>query len=578
MWKISVLVVAMTAASLPAAVIALETEETEKVMAVYGITADNSEADIDSSDYTLDDKDYLRQSKSLLNTFPFNQAGFASRTASNPTQLVLQLSPEQQLQRRRGATVNRGVARQRPNRPVTGSITGYSLIRDGESATASIEATANTASLPEDDITAYANGAEATTVPSLAGVTRVDITAITEEDLKEITEADYRDNLSEFYKVFCESTDGGDSDDICELLQQAIALKEQEAKGQLPSSDGRPPSKAGECPAPVTPLKCKIWCEVQRLEKNEICEEVDGESTTTPTTPNADENDNDTETGSGDNTTNPSGVLDTSLDSLSNLPPNENGKRCINKVMMVEETVYDDVVTCDHSYDRQCHTSYTTTFEAQQEEDCEENYMKNCFINYDKVAFNQTVQICRNPLVTDCSVEGEPICRTEFESECYTHQHEHEVEDDVVDCQTVQETKCEDVTVGYTTEKKCKNWPRSECTVKKALVKKYSPVTSCKKVPRQLCAPAGCGFKEGAEICYDKVQTIVQDKPTEECHIEPQRTCKHVTKLVPKLEPSEECVDVPKEVCSRSRRNPKKIKKPVIKKWCYVPTEESGLA
>ena len=42
--------------------------------------------------------------------------------------------------------------------------------------------------------------------------------------------------------------------------------------------------------------------------------------------------------------------------------------------------------------------------------------------------------------------------------------------------------------------------------------------------------------------------------------------------------PSENCVDIPKEVCVRVRTNPRKIKKPVIKKWCYVPTEESGLA
>jgi len=34
--------------------------------------------------------------------------------------------------------------------------------------------------------------------------------------------------------------------------------------------------------------------------------------------------------------------------------------------------------------------------------------------------------------------------------------------------------------------------------------------------------------------------------PKEECSLEPQRTCAHVTKLVPKLEPTEECVDVPK--------------------------------
>ena len=36
--------------------------------------------------------------------------------------------------------------------------------------------------------------------------------------------------------------------------------------------------------------------------------------------------------------------------------------------------------------------------------------------------------------------------------------------------------------------------------------------------------------------------------PEEKCDLEPKRSCKHVTTLVPKLQPSEECVDVPKEV------------------------------
>ena len=82
---------------------------------------------------------------------------------------------------------------------------------------------------------------------------------------------------------------------------------------------------------------------------------------------------------------------------------------------------------------------------------------------------------------------------------------------------------------------------------------------------------------QGTVECHDKVKTIVVDNPLETCEIEPQRTCKHVTKLVPRLVAAEECVDVPKEVCSRSKSNPRKIKKPVIKKWCYVPSKESGL-
>ena len=43
---------------------------------------------------------------------------------------------------------------------------------------------------------------------------------------------------------------------------------------------------------------------------------------------------------------------------------------------MVEETQFDEVVTCDHSYDKRCHTSYVTSFLSQQEEECEENFRK----------------------------------------------------------------------------------------------------------------------------------------------------------------------------------------------------------
>merc|ERR1712073_126136 len=237
-----------------------------------------------------------------------------------------------------------------------------------------------------------------------------------------------------------------------------------------------------------------------------------------------------------------------SFSDVAGASPGNDGRRCIDKVEMVEETEYDDVVQCDHSYDKRCHTTFVTNYESQQEEECEENYRKSCFIEYEKIAFNETVQICRTPLVKDCDIQGPEICRTEYESECWTKQEVHDVQDDVVSCETIVEEKCEDETSGYTTK------------------------------PRELCAPAGCGFKQGAEECYDKVQTVVGDSPKEQCSREPQRTCKHVTKLVPKLTPTEECVDVPKEVCTRSRTNPRKVKKPVVKKWCYVPSEESGLA
>merc|ERR1712223_403787 len=251
------------------------------------------------------------------------------------------------------------------------------------------------------------------------------------------------------------------------------------------------------------------------------------------------------------------------------------GERCIDKVVMVEETEYDDVVTCKHSYSEKCHTTYTTDFEPQREEDCEENFVKSCFIEYKKVVPEEAVTFCHTPILLEG--DGPEVCQTVYESACTTRYEEHDDDEDRVECETIQEEKCEDVTQGYTTEQKCTKWPVQKCSASKENVKKYSPETECKKVPREICG-AGTTQVPGEEECFDRKETVIQEVPEETCNSEPQRICKHVTKLVPLLKPVEECVDIPKEVCSRSRTNPRKVQKPVVKKWCYVPTAQSGLA
>ena len=102
-------------------------------------------------------------------------------------------------------------------------------------------------------------------------------------------------------------------------------------------------------------------------------------------------------------------------------------KKCVQKVMMVEELIWDDVVTCDHSYDKRCHTTYKTSFDSVQEEECEENFRKTCFITMVDTAMNVTQNVCKKPMVKDCDIEGEPVCRTEYQSECWSKQIPHEV-------------------------------------------------------------------------------------------------------------------------------------------------------
>jgi len=249
----------------------------------------------------------------------------------------------------------------------------------------------------------------------------------------------------------------------------------------------------------------------------------------------------------------------------------EDGRKCVNKVMMREETEYDEILTCDHSYDNRCHTSYVTRYEPHQEQECEEKFRKICTIEYEQKANQEVVEVCTSSFIPDCDVEGEPVCQTVYTSECSTVQIVHEVEDDIANCETVEEEKCEDVTDGFKTERKCDTWPKEKCTISNKKVKKYTPHTSCKKVPKEACSPRGCGVKEGPVNCQDKVKTIISENPVEDCDMEPLRTCKHVTKLVPKLDTVQDCVDVPKEICSRSKVNPRKVKKPAIQKWCFTP-------
>jgi len=246
------------------------------------------------------------------------------------------------------------------------------------------------------------------------------------------------------------------------------------------------------------------------------------------------------------------------------------GEKCIDKVVMVEETEYDDEIHCKHSYSQKCHTTYTTDFEPQQEEECNENFKKRCFIEYKKRALEEKVKFCYTPLVRNCDTPGPEECTTEYQSQCTTRYHEHDVEDDVAECEETFEEKCEDVTQGYTTEQKCSKWPVNKCSLSRKPVKKFSPETECKKVPFELCGPGACPVEQGPEECQDRMETIVQDVPEESCSLEPQRECKHVTKLVPLLKPRENCLDIPKEVCSRRRTSPRKVQKPVVKRWCYT--------
>jgi len=207
----------------------------------------------------------------------------------------------------------------------------------------------------------------------------------------------------------------------------------------------------------------------------------------------------------------------------------ETGFCCVEKEECVNSLQKDPILECTHKNVEQCHYTYVTQFTPAQQEICEENFEKTCSITFKQQAYNETVKKCYTPVEKVCNGQGEDQCTTVYESSCTTKYVEK-------------------------------------------VPGKFVADTNCEKLPTELCG-AGCTYEEGLEECHDKVVTTLVDVPEEVCDLNPQKTCRYVTKLVPKLKPKHECTIIPKETCTLKFTTPKQVAKPLLTKWCLDPTE-----
>jgi len=206
----------------------------------------------------------------------------------------------------------------------------------------------------------------------------------------------------------------------------------------------------------------------------------------------------------------------------------ETGLCCVDKEETVTTLEKEPILECTHKNTEQCHYTYVTQFKPTQEEVCEENFEKTCSITFKQKAFNETVTKCYKPLEKVCNGQGPEECRTVYESSCSTKYVEKQPG-------------------------------------------KFVGDTACEKLPVEICG-AGCVIEEGVEECHDKVIASVVDVPEESCDLNPQKTCRFVTKLVPKLSPVHQCTIVPRETCILKFSQPRQVPKPLQTRWCLDPT------
>ncbi|CAB4066072.1 unnamed protein product [Lepeophtheirus salmonis] len=258
----------------------------------------------------------------------------------------------------------------------------------------------------------------------------------------------------------------------------------------------------------------------------------------------------------------------------------EDGKRCVEKVILVEETEYERGMKCHHTFKKKCHLTYITDYDSASEKKCDTSFKKNCHITFKPVPHTEKVKKCRTPLIKECGdeIKGPEVCTTQYENHCETQYKTYELEQDEPNCRMVEELRCKNETIAllhiggdsssqpFGVRERCEKWPVQKCELeKKKKVTKVHPKTECTKVPKKVCTPSNCKTKPGEEICYEESRTHIQNVPDEECGLQPEENCRMEASLVPRLVPKNNCIKVPKEVCVTTKKNPKKVSKPIVK-------------
>ena len=205
----------------------------------------------------------------------------------------------------------------------------------------------------------------------------------------------------------------------------------------------------------------------------------------------------------------------------------DTGFCCVEAEETVQTVKRDPILECTHRNEEKCHYTYITQFSPTAEEVCEENFEKICQITFKQEATEEEVKKCYRPLIKNCNGQGEEVCQTMFESACTTRYIEKQPG-------------------------------------------KFVGDTKCEKLPVDICG-AGCVVTEGPEECFDKTVLSLIDIPEEICDLNPQKTCKFQTRLVPNLKPEHECTIIPREICFLRFTNPEQVDQPLQTRWCLDP-------
>ncbi|XP_040571342.1 uncharacterized protein [Lepeophtheirus salmonis] len=167
----------------------------------------------------------------------------------------------------------------------------------------------------------------------------------------------------------------------------------------------------------------------------------------------------------------------------------EDGKRCVEKVILVEETEYERGMKCHHTFKKKCHLTYITDYDSASEKKCDTSFKKNCHITFKPVPHTEKVKKCRTPLIKECGdeIKGPEVCTTQYENHCETQYKTYELEQDEPNCRMVEELRCKNETIEllhiggdsssqpFGVRERCEKWPVQKCELEKKKSNESSP-------------------------------------------------------------------------------------------------------
>jgi len=130
-----------------------------------------------------------------------------------------------------------------------------------------------------------------------------------------------------------------------------------------------------------------------------------------------------------------------------------------------------------------------------------------------------------------CTRGGRQLCRTHYRTSCGTRMEYHDMEEDYPKCRRERVNTCTEEEQQEEQEKeekegkeRCREVEAMRCSIEKRTVRKAKPVSSCRRVPFNMCAKKKC--KKVPRKCYETVKMSREQRPKERCKLKPRRVCR----------------------------------------------------